>query len=462
MKGFYGWRMVGAGAGLQFLQAGLLHQAFGAYFAVLTEERGWSKTSLSGAAAMQSMEAAVIGPLLGWIIDRFGPQGMIRAGVLAFGLGFMALSQIDTLAGFYGAVAIIAIGSSLCGYFPINVAIIHWFEKRRARALSMVSLGLALGGVFVPLVAWSMHAFGWRVTAFSSGVLAIAIGLPLARVFKHHPEDVGQRIDGLPPLLPDVEPNGAPSGAPNADSTGSAAGASARTASPHAGSTPPDTGRTERATPTATAAGAMITSPPEPAALAAPRDFTAREALRTSAFWLLALGHAFALLVVLAVNVHAITHISTGLGYTVPQASLVIMLMTIAQVGGVLLGGVIGDRYDKRHISAACMLMHGAGLLMLTYAVSPRMLAAFALLHGSAWGLRGPMMQAIRADFFGRRSIGMILGLSSTVIVIGQIGGPMIAGAFADITGNYRMGFTVLGLLCALGSLLFVYARRPT
>ena len=111
MKGFYGWRMVGAGAGLQFLQAGLLHQAFGAYFAVLTEERGWSKTSLSGAAAMQSMEAAVIGPLLGWIIDRFGPQGMIRAGVLAFGLGFMALSQIDTLAGFYGAVAIIAIGS---------------------------------------------------------------------------------------------------------------------------------------------------------------------------------------------------------------------------------------------------------------------------------------------------------------------------------------------------------------
>jgi MFS family permease len=108
------------------------------------------------------------------------------------------------------------------------------------------------------------------------------------------------------------------------------------------------------------------------------------------------------------------------------------------------------------------MLMHGAGLLMLTYAVSPWMLAAFALLHGSAWGLRGPMMQAIRADFFGRRSIGMILGLSSTVIVIGQIGGPMIAGAFADITGNYRMGFTVLGLLCALGSLLFVYARRPT
>ena len=52
-----------AGGSIQFLQAGLLQQAFGAYVAVLTEERGWSKTALSGAAAMQSMEAALLGPL---------------------------------------------------------------------------------------------------------------------------------------------------------------------------------------------------------------------------------------------------------------------------------------------------------------------------------------------------------------------------------------------------------------
>ena len=49
-------------------------------------------------------------------------------------------------------------------------------------------------------------------------------------------------------------------------------------------------------------------------------------------------------------------------------------------------------------------------------------------------------MQAIRADYFGRSSIGMIIGLSSLITVIGQIGGPIIAGAFADWTGNYRAG----------------------
>jgi len=403
MKIFYGWRMVAAGSGIQFLQSALLHQAFGAYFAVLAEELGWSKTSLSGAAALQPMEAAMLGPVLGWVVDRFGPQGMIRIGIVTFGVGFILLSQIDTLAGFYGAFIVIALGSSLCGFFPVNVAIIHWFEKFRARALSALSLGIALGGIVVPLVAWWMQSFGWRATALASGLLAILVGWPLAQVFRRRPEDCGLTVDGLPPAAADA-------------------------GQPEAGTQ---------------------------------REYSTREALRTSAFWLLSLGHGFALLIVYAVNVHAITHMKEGLGYSVAQAALVITLMTVAQIGGVVLGWAIGDRFQKRFIAAACMLMHAAGLLMLTYAAGPVMLAAFALLHGGAWGLRGPFMQAIRADYFGRRSIGMILGLSYIVVVIGQIGGPMVAGVLADLTGNYRAGFTVLALLAGLGSLFFLLARRP-
>ena len=83
---FYGWCMVGAGCAMQFVQGTLLLQSFGAYFAVLRDDRGWTKTELSGAAAMQQMEAAVLGPVLGWFIDRFGAQGVIRTGVILFGL----------------------------------------------------------------------------------------------------------------------------------------------------------------------------------------------------------------------------------------------------------------------------------------------------------------------------------------------------------------------------------------
>jgi len=404
MKIFWGWRIVAAGCTIQFLLSWLMFQAFGVYFAVLAEEFGWSKTALSGAAALQPMEAALLGPALGWIIDRFGPAGMIRTGILGFGAGFILLSQIDTLTGFYAALIIIAFGTSLCGFFPLNVAVIHWFERRRARALSMLSLAIAAGGMFVPLIAWSMQSFGWRATAFASGTLAILVGWPLSLVFRRRrPEDYGETMDGLPPA----------------------------------------------------AASAGL------AEAVAAREYSAREALRTSAFWLLSLGHGFALLVVYAVSVHAITHMKEGMGYSLAEASLVITLMTVAQVCGVLVGWSVGDRFEKRVVAAICMLMHSVGLIMLTYAAGTAMLLAFAVLHGGAWGLRAPFMSAMRADYFGRRSIGMIIGLSSAIIVIGQIGGPMVAGVLADWTGDYRAGFTLLAVLAALGSLFFLLAKRP-
>ena len=253
-----------------------------------------------------------------------------------------------------------------------------------------------------------MQGYGWRTTAFASGVIVILVGWPLARVIRRQPG--GRRRDRRRPAA----------------------------------------GRRRRR------------RPPAPSRAPREREFTAREALRTRAFWLLALGHGFALLVVTAVNVHAISHMKEGLGYSLAQASLVITLMTVAQVGGVLLGAAIGDRWEKRYVAAGCMLVHMLGLLMLTYATHPLMLGAFAMLHGVAWGLRGPFMQAIRADYFGLRAIGMIMGLSAIIIVFGQVAGPLIAGMFADLTGNYRGGFTLLALVAGSGSLLFMLAKKPT
>jgi len=399
--------MVGAGCAMQFLQSCLLLQAFGAYVAILRDDMGWTKTQLAGAAALHQVEAAVLGPILGWVIDRFGAQGVIRFGVFVFGIGFMLLSQIDSLFSFYGAFIVVALGASLAGFFPINVALIHWFERKRARALSSVQFGFALGGIAMPVVAWSLATFGWRPTAFASGVVIIVLGFPLSLVMRRRPEDFGERVDGEP-----------------APSPAETAGADPQPA-------PPD------------------------------RDFTAREALRTPAFWLLALGHGFALFVVSAVNVHAITHMKEGLQYSLEAASLVILLQTLSQLGGVVTGWFVGDRYDKRMLSAACMFLHMAGLLSLTYALNHAMVVAYAITHGFAWGLRGPFMQAIRADYFGRSAIGMILGLSFMIVVLGQIGGGMISGILADATGNYRMGFTVVALLAGLGSVFFLLAKKP-
>jgi MFS family permease len=109
----------------------------------------------------------------------------------------------------------------------------------------------------------------------------------------------------------------------------------------------------------------------------------------------------------------------------------------------------------------ACMGMHAVGLLMLAYAVALPMVIAFAALHGTAWGLRGPLMQALRADYFGRRAFGMIMGLSSMITTIGNFAGPLVAGSLADLTGGYELGFTVLAILAGLASVFFFLATPP-
>ena len=405
MKIFYGWRMVGAACGIQFLLAAFLTQALGLYIAVLSDEMGWSKTTLSGAAALQSVEAAIIGPVLGWIMDRVGPQKMIRLGMIIFSAGLLMLSQVNAVATFYTSAILMAIGASLSGYFPLSVALVQWFEKFRARALSIMSLGLALGGLVVPLMAWSIQTWGWRYTAGGTGLLVLLFGLPMAGMILRRPEDHGEHVDGIDPAIKAAEPGDVP---------------------------------------------------------AVPQvEFTAAEAIKTRAFWMLAIGHGLALLVVSAVNVHAISHMKEGLGYSVATASWVILIMTFAQLVGILMGATLGDMFDKRKVAAMCMLAHALGMLCLTFANDMTMLMAFGLFHGVAWGLRGPFMQAIRADYFGRNAIGLILGLSAAIIALGQIAGPMVAGVLADLTGDYQLGFSLLALLSALGSLCFILATKP-
>jgi MFS family permease len=150
-----------------------------------------------------------------------------------------------------------------------------------------------------------------------------------------------------------------------------------------------------------------------------------------------------------------------GLGYSVATASWVILFMTFAQLGGILMGATIGDRFEKRKVAALCMLAHALGMVCLTFANDMPMLIGFGIFHGIAWGLRGPFMQAIRADYFGRNAIGLIMGLSAAIISLGQIVGPMLAGVLADLTGNYQLGFSLLALLSALGSLCFMMATKP-
>jgi len=403
---FYGWWIVAAGGGLQMLASALLMQSYGAYFVLLQDEFGWSKTLLAGAFAMARIESGILGPLQGWMVDRFGPRVVVQVGLTIFGIGFMLFSQVDGLLSFYFIFFVLAVGSSLGGFVSVTVSLVNWFHRHRAKAISISQVGFAIGGLSVPLVVLALEGIGWRATAFASGVLILVVGLPLGRVVRHRPEDRNETVDGL---VDDPLPS----------------------------------------------------RPSANVAEARPADFTARQAMRTQAFWLISLGHASALLVVSAVMVHLVPHIIERLDYSLAAAGSVVALMTVFQMVGLLSGGYLGDRFNKRVIVICCMAAHAVGLLLVAYATSLPMVVGFAVLHGWAWGTRGPLMVAIRADYFGATSIGTIMGFSSLVVMFGMTLGPIVAGYMADVSGSYTPGFTVLAIGAALGSVFFVFATKP-
>ena len=409
-RAFHGWRIVAAGFVLEMLMGALLFHAYGAYVVLLRQEFGWSKTLFSAAFSMARAESGILGPIQGWLTDRFGPRTLIRIGMTVFGLAFILFSQIGSAPTFFIAFFLMALGSSLGGYLPVAVAIVSWFRRRRALALSISSTGMPVGGLLTQVVALALSAIGWRWTAFLSGVLVLSVGVPIARVFRNRSAARGEWLDGEPPLIE----------------------------------------------------GERVASDRPAAAMITTVDFTPREAMRAPALWYISLGHGSALLVVSAVSVHLIVHVTERLGYSLQQAAAVVALMTVMQVTGQLGGGWAGDRFNKRAIVVGCMIAHATGLLLLASATAFALVAAFAVLHGLAWGIRGPLMSAIRADYFGSAAFGTITGISSMVVMFGMVGGPIIAGVLADRTGSYELGFRILAGLAVLGSIFFVLARRPS
>jgi MFS family permease len=107
------------------------------------------------------------------------------------------------------------------------------------------------------------------------------------------------------------------------------------------------------------------------------------------------------------------------------------------------------------------MFGHASALIVLAYADNLAMVVFFAVVHGLAWGMRGPLMQAIRADYFGRKSFAQVMGFSSLIVMFGMTGGPLVAGILADRLGNYQLGFTILGAAAAIGSIFFIFATKP-
>lgn len=217
-----------------------------------------------------------------------------------------------------------------------------------------------------------------------------------------------------------------------------------------------------------TASALPARRPRAPARPAAPRGRPSnaggghdlRAALRSSAFWLLVAGHGSALVAVGAVNLHLVP-LLTSHAFALDTAGAAMAAMSVAQLVGQIVTGVIGDRLDKRRLAVGCMVAHTAAQVAFAAASGFAVLTAAAVVHGLAWGLRGPLMNSLRADYFGVDSFATIVGWSMGFVSLGMMTGPVLVSALAAGPGGYGAGFAAVAVITGLGSVAFLVLRPP-
>jgi MFS family permease len=189
-------------------------------------------------------------------------------------------------------------------------------------------------------------------------------------------------------------------------------------------------------------------------------DFTAREALRTPAFWLLSIAFAIRLMVTSAVQVHIMPFLLDS-GFPREIAATALGSIAIISVLGRLVFGWLGDRIQKRYVIVALLVLLAGSLVLLGNVKSLWQLVVFLALYAPAYGGLATLMQAIRGEYFGRRAFGTIMGFMGMVIMMGTVAGPLFAGYAWDITGSYKLAFMVFSGAAAVDVVLVLWAKPP-
>ena len=401
-------------------------QSTGTYFVALNREFGWSRTVLSGGFAFSRIQSAAIGPIEGYLIDRFGNRTMFVIGFTMMGGGFLLLSQLregvvlfdalpfPAVVQYYLAMGVITIGSGLGGWLTMMSMVNNWFSRQRSFAMATAMSGIHFGGFLVPVLAFSIDNGGFGPSMMVVGVLVIAIVLPVAMIMRNNPEDYGMRPDGDPPPRSTSESRG-------------------------------DGGTGE------TDAGAEADTEPE---------YTAWQALKTPAFWIVTIVHMSSTLSLVALSVHLSPKLVDA-GMSLTGAGVVIFAYTLIALPMQFFSGYIADRMSKPPLICFFLLTQSVALVVIAYAESVFMAYLFALLWGIAFGGRGPLLTSIRGDYFGRKAFATIMGISQLPTSIIMVITPLYAGYVFDETGSYFIPFISFAFCALAGAILIMFSRRP-
>ncbi|MBI4301490.1 MAG: MFS transporter [Chloroflexi bacterium] len=395
---------------LSGLISGIQAYATGVFLKPMSADLNWSRSSFTAVQSIGTLVMGLLGPFLGSTLDRRGGKAIMIFGALVLGSGLMALSQVHSLWQFYLIRGLVVTVGMLCmGNLVVNVAVSNWFVKKRGRAIAFGAMGVSMGGIIlIPLTQFLISTLGWRTTWVVYGFMAWAVIIvPTALFMARRPEDVG--------LNPDGE-------------------------------------RKANATPSRQALLAPRTNPEA--------SWTRREAVKTSALWLLMVSFGLAFMAVGAMLMHLFPYL-TDIGFSGKAAATMLMFQSLMAFFSKPLWGLLVERVHARYCSMAVFFMASVAIFLLLALGKSGMVYLALALFGISFGGFVPLQEVVWANYFGRLTLGAVRSIAMPFSIVTSAGGPLFAGYIYDTTGSYKSAFITFAIIYLVSTLLISRARPP-
>ncbi|MCP4618796.1 MAG: MFS transporter [Bradyrhizobium sp.] len=408
---YYGWMIVA----VVFVTMAIgvnARTAFSLLFPPIITEFGWDRGVTAGAFSFGFVVSGIMSPLIGRLMDKYGPRAVMELGVALMG-GGMLLAPLTTQPWhLYLTIGVLVGAGSVClGYSGQSLFVPNWFVRRRGLALGIAFAGVGIGSV--TLLPWVQHMIeqtGWRTACTAMGILIIVALVPINLLLHKRPEDVG--------LLPDGDP-----------------------------------------APTATSAKPVsnIVDP-----VWAATDWTLSLAMRTARFWWIAIGYFCGLYIWYAVQVHQ-TKFLLDIGFSPTVGVWALGVVSLLGIPGQIWLGHLSDRIGREWVWAISCFGFAicfAALVALKYAPSPWLIYLMVFTQGAlGYGLTSVMGPVVLEIFQGKH-YGGIFGTIMLAALAGGAAGPWATGFLYDFTGSYTIAFAV-GIVVSLLSAIAIWQASP-
>ena len=410
---FFGWAIVA----IVFVTVAIAVTArtfYGLLVPPLIGEFGWDRGTVAGAFSFGFLLSAVLGPLTGRMMDRYGPAVVIELGVICVGAGLVLGTWATSIWHLYATLGVLVVtGANFMSYTAQSMYLPNWFVRHRALAIALGFSGAGLGGIaLLPWLQTVIDAEGWRDACLYLGIMTLVVLFPLNLMIRRRPEDVG------------LEPDG---GSRSAE-----------------GAAPTNRHRIVDAE----WAGTV---------------WTVGKAMRTGRFWWCATGFFCALFVWYSAQVHQTIYL-LEIGFSGAVAAQALGLVVFVAVPGQIGFGALSDRIGREAvwgISALGFAICFATLIVMADHPTTFLLYVMVVSQGLFGYAMTSVLGPIVNEIFDGPHFASIFGLLTVALIGGGGVGPRVTGEIFDLTGSYDLAFKLcFGLSLLSGFAIWMASPR--